>query len=111
MIKHNLTIIQGETFIKDVSFKIDKEYYSLVGYTAKSQIRPYIGSKELTDEFTCTIDSLKGIVHMQLSSAQTSEIPSGIYYYDLLLTKDGINTYYMGGKVFVEKHVTEPNNE
>ena len=108
MIQSDLTIIQGETFLKEIGFKVNNEYYPLTGYTAKSQIRPYIGSKILTEEFTCTINEEKGTVLMELSPAQTNKLSRNIYYYDLLLKKDGVNTYYIGGKIFIKKHVTEP---
>ena len=108
MIQRDLTIIQGETFIKEIGFKINDEHYPLTGYTAKSQIRPYIGSEVLTEQFNCTVDEEKGTVLMELSPIQTSNLIKNIYYYDLLLQKDNLNTYYIGGKIFVKKHVTEP---
>lgn len=108
MLRYDLTIIQGETFLQDVIFKTTVNIYSLDGYTAKSQIRPYVGSKELTSEFNCTVYPEQGCIHMELSSAETAKIPAGIYQYDLLISKEGSVTYYIGGKVFVKKHVTEP---
>ena len=108
MLKYDFTIIQGESFSRDIYFKTGKNIYSLDGYSAKSQIRPYVGSKELTAEFTCTVYPEKGYVRMELSSQETNLIPYGIYSYDLILYKNGENIYHIGGKVFIQKHVTEP---
>ena len=108
MLRYDLTIIQGETFSQDVVFKTMVNIYTLEGYTAKSQIRPYVGSKELTSEFTCTVYPEEGCIHMELDSTKTAKIPAGIYQYDLLISKDGSVNYYIGGKVFVKKHITEP---
>ena len=111
MIQRDLTIIQGETFLKEVGFKVNDRRYPLTGYTAKSQIRPFIGSPELTEEFTCTVNEEEGTVRMELNPIQTNKLKKHIYYYDLLLMKGGTNTYYIGGKIFVHKHITEPYNE
>lgn len=108
MLRYNLTIIQGESFSQDVSFRTSTNPYSLTGYTAKSQIRPYVGSPELIAEFDCTVYPTEGYIHMELSSEKTAAIPAGTYQYDLLLYKNGVNNYYIGGKVFIEKYITEP---
>lgn len=108
MIQRNLTIIQGETFTKEVGFKINDQHYPLTGYTAKSQIRPFLGSPELVEEFTCTVNEEKGSVLMELTPIQTNKLKKHLYYYDLLLMKNGVNTYYIGGRIFTKKHVTEP---
>ena len=110
MLKYDLTIVQGEDFAQDIYFKTITNVYSLKGYTAKSQIRPKAGSDELTAEFVCTVYPNDGYIHMELDEQTISNIPAGVYQYDLLLTKTKEKTkaYYMGGKVYIEKHVTEP---
>lgn len=110
MLKYDLTIVQGEDFAQDIYFKTNTNVYSLKGYTAKSQIRPKAGSDELTAEFVCTVYPNDGYIHMELDEQTISNIPAGVYQYDLLLTKTKEKTkaYYMGGKVYIEKHVTEP---
>ena len=108
MLRYDLTIVQGESFTQDVNFRTATNVYSLVGYTARSQIRPEAGSNELTAEFTCEVFPKDGYIRMTLTEEQTKAIPMGTYEYDLLIHKDGINNYYIGGKINVEKHVTEP---
>jgi len=108
MLKYDLTIVQGEDFAQDIYFKTNTNVYSLKGYTAKSQIRPKAGSNELTAEFVCKVYPNDGYIHMELDAQTIENIPAGTYQYDLLLTKSGSKAYYMGGKVYIEKHVTEP---
>lgn len=110
MYKQDFKIKRGETFIKDINFKVKDEPFDLTGYTAKSEIRPSLESNELIAEITCDINPIKGRVQMQLSKEQTSQIPAGKYFYDLCLTKDNINTYYLQGRFIVNKYVTEPPN-
>lgn len=110
MYKQDFKIKRGETFIKDIYFKTNDEPVDLTGYSAKSEIRPSLESDELIAEFTCEVQPIKGAVHMELSKEQTSQIPAGIYFYDLCLSKDGINTYYLQGRFIVNKYITEPPN-
>ena len=108
MLRYDLSIVQGEPFTQDVNFRTATNVYSLAGYTAKSQIRPRAGSNELTAEFSCEVFPKDGYIRMSLTKEQTEAIPIGTYEYDLLIYKDGINSYYIGGKVNIERHVTEP---
>jgi hypothetical protein len=110
MYKQDFKIKRGETFIKDIIFKVKDELVDLTGYTAKSEIRPSLESNELIAEITCEITPKKGLVQLQLSKEQTSQIEAGKYFYDLCLTKDDVNTYYLQGRFIVDKYVTEPPN-
>lgn len=110
MYKKDFTVKRGETFSKDIYFKIDGKPYNLAGYTAKSQIRPFVESKQLIAEIECTTLSQEGIIHLNLSKETTYNIPAGTYYYDLCLTKNGINVYYLQGNFIVKKYITEPPN-
>jgi hypothetical protein len=103
-------IKRGETFSQDIVFKENNVYINLEGYAAKSQIRPFLGSKELTAEFACNVTPELGKVNLSLTSEQTSSITPGIYHYDLLLYKDNVTTYYLKGKIIIQKTITEPPN-
>ena len=109
MYQQDFTIIKGETFLKEIVVTVNKEIYPLVGYTAISEIRPYAGSSELTQSFTCEVIGDKGIIQMSLTSEQTNNLPKGTQYYDVLLINEETNehTYYIGGKLIVKNHVTE----
>lgn len=110
MYKQDFTVKRGETFSKDIYFKSNNNPYNLEEYTAKSQIRPSVESEELIAEIECSIDSNRGIVHLELSKNVTYNIPAGNYFYDLCLTKDDINTYYLQGRFIITKYITEPPN-
>ena len=106
----DFTVKRGETFSKDIYFKVNGKPYNLEGYTAKSQVRPFVESKELIAEIECTIYNEQGIIHLELPKETTYEIPAGSYYYDLCLSKDDTNIYYLQGSFIVKKYVTEPPN-
>lgn len=106
----DFTIKRGETFSKDIYFKTNGKPYNLAGYTAKSQIRPFVESKDLIAEIQCTIYNEEGIVHLELQKEITYNLPAGSYYYDLCLSKNGVNTYYLQGSFNIKKPVTEPPN-
>lgn len=110
MYKKDFTVKRGETFNKDIYFKIEGKPYNLAGYTAKSQIRPFVESEELIAEIECTIYEQEGLVHLNLNKEITYNLPAGSYYYDLCLSKNGVNTYYLQGSFTVKKPVTEPPN-
>ena len=110
MYTKDFIVKRGETFIKDIYFKINDNPVNLAGYTAKSQIRPFVESQDLIAEIECTIYNEQGIVHLELQKEITYSIPAGIYYYDLCLSKDDINIYYLQGKFIIKKYITEPPN-
>ena len=110
MYKQDFTVKRGETFSKDIYFKSNNEPFNLTGYTAKSQIRPSVESKELIAEIECGINYENGIVHLELTKEQTYDIPAGTYFYDLCLTKNEMNTYYLQGRFIITKYITEPPN-
>lgn len=110
MYKQDFIVKRGETFSKDIYFKSNNKTYNLNEYTAKSQIRPSVESEELIAELNCIIYPEKGIVHLELSKEITYQIPAGTYFYDLCLTKDEVNTYYLQGRFIITKYITEPPN-
>ena len=109
MYEQDFTIIKGETFFKEISVTVNNEVYPLIGYTAISEIRPYAGSPNLTDSFTCEIIEDKGLIQISLTNEQTNNLPKGTQFYDVLLINQYTNeyTYYMGGKLIIKNHVTE----
>lgn len=106
----NFTVKRGETFSKDIYFKSNGKPYNLAGYTAKSEIRPFVESKKLIAEIECTIYNEEGIVHLNLPKEITYNLPAGSYFYDLCLSKDDVNIYYLQGTFTIKKPVTEPPN-
>lgn len=109
MYKQDFEIIKGETFIKDIIITIDKLIYPLNNFTAVSEIRPYPGSHELTESFTCEVMGDIGVVRLILSSQQTNSLSKGVQHYDVVLINQETNEriYLAGGKLLIKNHVTE----
>lgn len=109
MYKQDFTLIKGETFIKEISLTVNKVIYPLTGFTALSEIRPYPGSSELTETFSCEVHGEDGVIQLSLTSNQTNNLPKGIQYYDIVLINGDTNErlYLIGGKLFIKNHVTE----
>ena len=109
MYKKDFTLIKGETFTKEISVTVNKVIYPLVGFTALSELRPYPGSKELTETFSCEVFGEDGVVKITLTSEQTNRLPKGIQYYDIILVNSETNErlYLIGGRIIIKNHVTE----
>ena len=109
MHKKDFTLIKGETFNKEISVTVNKMIYPLTNFTAVSELRPYPGSKELTETFTCEVFGDDGVVKISLSSEKTNNLPKGIQYYDIVLVNEETNErlYLLGGKIIIKNHVTE----
>lgn len=110
MYKQDFKVKRGETFSKDIYFKVNDETYDLTGYSAKSQIRPSVESNVLIKEIDCTVYPEEGKVNLQLTKEDTYSIPAGSYYYDLCLTINDTNIYYLEGRFTITKFITEPPN-
>ena len=88
----NLYIEQGATF--STSITLDDVYgdaYNLVGYTANSQIRKSYYSSNTTAIFQTSINSNTGSITLNLSAANTANIPAGRYVYDAKITDQSNN--------------------
>lgn len=109
MYNQDFTLIKGETFNKEISITVNKVIYPLTGFTALSEIRPYPGSPELTETFSCEVYGEDGIIKLNLTSEQTNRLPKGIQHYDIVLINQETNErlYFIGGKIIIKNHVTE----
>lgn len=89
---NNLLIDQGASFSVTINWTADDgTYIDLSNYTANSQLRKsYYSANSIT--FTANIsDSANGEITLSLTPAQTANIKSGRYVYDLNM-KDNTNT-------------------
>lgn len=109
MLVQNFEVIKGETFVNDVFIRVNNKVCPLPNFTAYSEIRPYVGSKVLTDSFACEIFPDKGLIRMTLTKEQTNNLPAGIQHYDLLLINNETQeaVYYISGRLIIKKHITE----
>mgnify|MGYP003704253911 CR=1 FL=1 len=104
-----LFLEQGTDF--NTSITLDDVYgdpYDLTGVTAKSQIKKSYYSANETAHFDITIyDPLSGVITMDISAANTSNIAAGRYVYDVVI-KDSSNkvTRVLEGVVNVIPQVT-----
>lgn len=115
MREYDYEVRRGETF--DECFYIvdtDDKPADLTGLKVKGQIRQYKEAPTVTANFRCDIDIASAGVRYMLSAADTKEIPSGKYEYDIALYEDVDNErvvkYYLGGKFTVSKAVTDALN-
>lgn len=101
--------LRGATFSRRLIFRsAEQQVIDLSGSTAACQIRPEAGSQTLTAALSCLVDGSSGTLTLSLSAAQTAMILPGTYVYDLCLMKDGIVTYYIGGRFVIHPSVTIP---
>ena len=102
-----LIIEQGATFNANVTL-IDNlnQYVNLANYTATSQMRKSYAATTAYD-FTVTItDSANGKLSLSMSSANTANIKSGRYVYDLVIQDNGTKSRAVEGIVTVLPSVT-----
>jgi hypothetical protein len=107
--KANLVIDQGSTFSTDLNLTDDNgDALNLIGYTANSQIRKWYTSINAAASFTTSINTSSGVITLSLTSAQTSNLVSGRYVYDVEIndTASGEVSRIVEGIVTVTPQVT-----
>ena len=84
--------------------------FALTDYTVFSQIRDYVGSPAVLQNFTLTVlDEAAGTVKFSLTSSQTKTLPE-ISYWDVRLkstTDPNYEQTYLQGKVFCKSSISE----
>ena len=84
----------------------------LTGYTAKMQVRIIKPASKVILELTSllgggiTLGGVDGTIDLDLSAADTAEIPAGRYVYDLEMTDGSIVTRLIEGAFVVSGGVT-----
>jgi hypothetical protein len=105
--KANLVIDQGSTFSADLNLADENgDPLILNGYTANSQIRKWYSSTNAAATFTTAINVESGVISLNLSANQTSNLVSGRYVYDVELTDSGGVSRIVEGIVTVTPQVT-----
>ena len=107
--KANLVIDQGSTFSTDLNLTDENgDALNLIGYTANSQIRKWYTSINAAASFTTSINTSSGVITLSLTSAQTSNLVSGRYVYDVEIndTASGEVSRIVEGIVTVTPQVT-----
>jgi len=97
----------GDSFECTLTFPFD-----LTGYLLKSQIRDFVGSPAVLQNFTITpVPDTNNKITLSLTSSQTETLPQ-ISYWDIRLQSTTDAQYektYMKGKVFTETTISEFN--
>jgi hypothetical protein len=106
--ERNIIIYQGDTYIHEVKLRNEANANINVStrvYTA--QIRKTKTSDNIVATFfTQIIDGPNGIIRFSLTPEQTSNIKSGVYFYDIQEYSDPIVLTLMAGKATVQGEVT-----
>jgi hypothetical protein len=103
----NLVIDQGSTFTANVQFLDNsKNPISLVGYTAKSQMRRSYYSANAISFTTNITNTTTGNVSLSLTSGQTANLIAGRYIYDIEANVDNTIVRIVEGIVTVNPGVT-----
>ena len=104
----NLTIYTGTDF--EQSFILandsDETVLNLNGYTVASKMKRHARSLTSINLNAAIVNVITGKIKLSLSSAETSNLKTGRYYYDIVLTKNGLKDRVVEGEVFVKKAVT-----
>lgn len=98
---------KGETL--DVTLQFDQGIdppYSISGWTFAASVKEQAGEfNEVVESFVISIvDAAERTIRMILD---TSEMPSGVYFYDMYHVIDGKKTYILEGAVTLTEPITE----
>jgi hypothetical protein len=108
---YDLEIFQGETWWIKLTLTDDNGApIPLTSYTAKMQIRPYIGGPvllTLTQADALTITPAAGEIEIDLTATQTEALQFITAVYDLFVTLSAARTPLLRGKVLVTPSVTK----
>ena len=91
---YNLNIIQGSTYNTNLNIKNgDGTYFSLTNYAATGQIRYSYGSSNVLLALRPTVYSeASGILSLTISGSETSNMPCGVFPYDIEIYTTGQST-------------------
>lgn len=88
---YNFTIEQGASWSLSLTYKdADNQAVDLAGYSAKLQVRSFVGSSEVllersTQAGTITLGGVLGTISVEASAAETAALTPGLAVYDLEL--------------------------
>lgn len=99
----DISIYQGDFYTHEARIRNSANTaINISGRTYSAQIKKSKGSDTVVASFTTAItNAANGILTFSMSSSNTANIPSGVYYYDLEEVNGSVVTTLMGGKVTV----------
>lgn len=107
----DLTVYQGASWDRTITWKIDGTAVNLTGYTARMQVRRTVDADAtliaLTSGSGITITAGTGTIALAMTAAQTAALPPGTWVYDLeVVSGGGEVTRLMMGALIVDPEVT-----
>lgn len=104
--KYDIEIEQGATFRRVLTLKENDVPIALAGYTAKMQVREEPTSATALADVTVNFTG-PGEIELVLTPIVTQGLPSGVFYYDLLLTSAGGEAdRWLEGKATIDESVS-----
>jgi len=106
--ERNIKIYQGDTYIHEVQIRSNSNVaLDITGRTYSGQMRKTKTSDSVIATFTTNIsNAVGGVFQFSLSSNITSNIQSGVYYYDIQETNQTVVTTLISGRAEVQGEVT-----
>jgi len=107
---YNMSIDQGETYIRTITWKQNGSLVDLTGYTARMKVKDTYGGTTyltLTDASGITLGGTAGTIVIKITDAQTSGLVAQDYVYDLeLVSGSGDVSKLIKGVITVNPEVT-----
>lgn len=106
--ERNIIIYQGDTYIHEIRLRNDANANINISTRSYSgQVRKTKTSNTVIASFTTEIiDGPNGILQFRLLPNVTSNVTSGVYFYDLQETNGTVITTLLAGKATVQGEVT-----
>jgi hypothetical protein len=104
-----LYIDQGADFNSTIVLQDDDTnvFQNVVGYTVTSSLRKSLLSPNASGNLTCTIsDGGNGEITLAMTAANTSNLRSGKYFFDVRTYADGSYNRLIEGVIFVTPGIT-----
>lgn len=108
---YNISITQGETVSRTLTWAIDSQPVNLTGYSARMQVRERVSSERILLELTTgaglTLGAEAGTVTISITDTVTAALtPAGCVYSLELTSPDGEVTPLLSGSFSVRAEVT-----
>lgn len=104
----NFSIYKGDSYSHQVNIRNSANAaINISGRSYSSQIRKAKSSESVVASFTITIsNAANGVLLMSMANSVTSNINTGVYYYDLQEVNGSTITTLMGGKVTITGEIS-----
>jgi|tagenome__1003787_1003787.scaffolds.fasta_scaffold20203342_1 hypothetical protein len=108
--KKNITVFKGTAFkMRIVVQNQNGTARSLIGYSAKMQVRGDVDDVSTVLSLTPTVDTINGYVDVVITKTQTASLTVDAAVWDLWIDNGGSDSpeYIVGGGMTIRKAVTQ----